>query len=782
MKVSVIGGGPGGLYFSLLAKKSWPDWEITVYDRDPAGNTFGFGVVFSDETLDVFHQYDAPSYEAIRRSFAYWGEVDVHYKGTVKRYDGNGFCGTSRVELLRILRDRCLELNVTVRLEHEVGGIADFPDSDLIVCADGINSGIRETHADHFGTKIDWRPNKFIWMGSTKELDAFNYFFKDTEHGAMVAHCYQYQPGRSTWIIEMGAHVYDGFGFESMGEAEAISVIEDLYADELDGHSMVADRLAFRNFPHITNETWVLGNAVLVGDAKASAHYSIGSGTKLAMEDAVALFEALRAHGTVDAALHDYDTVRREEVEKTQHAALVSLGWFEHMDTHFNLEPEQFAFSLMSRSKQITFENLRLRDAAAVDQVERWFAEKTRRDGYDVDTDEPVAPMFQPIRLRDMVLDNRVVVSPMAQYSAIEGRPTDWHFVHYGSRALGGAGLLITEMTCPSLDARITPGCACLSNETELAEWRRIVDFVHGRSPAKICLQLGHAGRKGSTQLGWEEMDAPLKEDNWDLIAPSPLPWIDGVNQVPREMTRADMDRVIGDFVHSVRLADRAGFDMIEAHFAHGYLLASFISPLTNRRTDEYGGSIENRMRFPLELFAAMRAAWPNHKPMSVRVSATDWHEDGLSEADLKRIADLLIAAGADLIDVSAGQTVPDQKPIYGRMFQTPFSDFVRNEAGAATMAVGNITTADQVNTIVASGRADLVALARPHLGNPYFTLQAAATYGHSAMPWPKQYLSAQTQAEVLAVREKEELAEMKRALKPPSHQVEEAPTASAAE
>jgi len=782
MKISVIGGGPGGLYFSLLAKKSWPDWDITVYDRDPAGNTFGFGVVFSDETLDIFHQYDAESYEEIRRSFAYWGEVDVHYKGTVKRYDGNGFCGTSRVELLRILRERCLDLDVAIHLEHEVGGIEDFPDSDLIVCADGINSGIRTTHADHFGANLDWRPNKFIWAGSTKELDAFNYFFKETEHGAMVAHCYQYQPGRSTWIIETGNHVYEGYGFEHMSEDESIAILEDIYADELDGHKLIVDRLAWRNFPHITNKTWVLDNAVLVGDSKASAHYSIGSGTKLAMEDAVALFEALRKHDGVDAALHDYDTVRREEVEKIQHAALVSLGWFEHMDTHFCLEPEQFAFSLMSRSKQITYENLRLRDAQAVDQVDHWFADKMLRDGYDVDTDNPVAPMFQPYRLRDMDLINRVIVSPMAQYSAVDGTPTDWHFVHYGARAVGGAGLVVTEMTSPSLEGRISPGCTCLFDDAQLGEWTRIVDFVHQNSQAKICMQLGHSGRKGSTQLGWEKSDAPLESDNWPIMSASPLAWEEGVNQTPTEMTRADMDRVIAEFIASVKLAEQAGFDMIEAHFAHGYLLASFISPLTNRRADEYGGSVDNRMRFPVELFSAMRAAWPDHKPMSVRISAADWMEDGLSEADLRRVAELFHEAGADLIDVSAGQTVPDQKPIYGRMFQTPFSDYVRNEIGAATVTVGNITTADQVNTIIASGRSDLVALARPHLANPHFTLAAAANYGHAGTPWPKQYESARRQAEVTAVRAREELTDMKRALKPPSHEIVGDDAAEAAE
>ena len=771
MKVTVIGGGPGGLYFSLLAKKAWPDWQIDVYERDPIDNTFGFGVVFSDETLGTFKEYDEPSYEAIRRSFAYWGEIDVHYKGEILRYDGNGFCGTSRFTLLRLLRDRCTEIGVPIHYETEVA-LEDFTDSDLILIADGINSGTRTRYAEHFGTEIDFRPNKFIWMGSTKPLDSFNYFFKETPAGAIAAHCYQYEPGRSTWIGEMGPQVFDALGFADMSEEEALGKLEEIFADELDGHKLQSDILAWRNFPHITNRTWVMGNAVLVGDAKASAHYSIGSGTKLAMEDAIALYESLKTHGTVPAALREYDTARREEVEKTQHAALVSLGWFEHMDTHWGLEPEQFAFSLMSRSKQITYENLRLRDSQAIDRMDRWFAGSVAAKGFNADVGNPVPPMFQPIRIGGMELKNRVVVSPMAQYSAVDGRTTDWHFVHYTSRALGGAGLVFAEMTCPTMDARITPGCPVLETAEQMAGWKRIVDFVHAETEAKMCMQLGHAGRKASTQVGWEAPDKPLKDGNWPIISASPLPWVDGVNQVPREMTRDDMDAVIAQFANSTRLAAEAGFDMVEAHMAHGYLLASFISPITNRRDDAYGGSVENRMRFPLEVFRAMREAWPADKPISVRLSATDWVDGGLGEAELRDVARLLIDAGADLIDVSAGQTTPEQQPIYGRMFQTPFSDYVRNETGAATMAVGNITTADQVNTIVASGRADLVALARPHLTNPYFTLQSAALYDHQPTHWPKQYESAKSQAFVLAERDRLEQLEMRIATRPGTHEV----------
>ena len=771
MKTTIIGGGPGGLYFAILAKKAWPDWDITVYERNRPDDTFGFGVVFSDETLGTFRDYDAPSYEAIRRAFAYWGDVDVVYKGETLRCGGNGFCGCSRVTLLTLLQERCRELGVKLEFQREVKGVEAFPDSDLIVAADGINSVIRETHKAHFRPSVDLRPNKFVWLGSTRPMDAFKYFFRETPHGIVLAHCYQYEKGASTWIFEMNADTWEHCGFDKQDEDAMCRTLEGVFAGELAGHKLIRNRSLWRNFPTIRNQTWVMGNVVLVGDAKATAHYSIGSGTKLAMEDAIALFEAFRRHGGVQPALREYDAQRREDVEKTQHAADVSLAWFENMKRYWGMDPQQFAFGVMSRSKQITYENVGLRDPDFLAGVTRWFAAKQRALGYQVDVANPPPPMFTPFRLRDMQLENRVVVAPMDQYMAVDGVPTDWHLVHLGSRAVGGAGLLFTEMTCPSPEARITPGCTGLWNEAQAAAWKRIVDFCHAQSKAKLCMQIGHSGRKGSTQVGWERMDHPLERGNWELVAPSALPYA-GDSQVPREMTRADMDRIRDEFVRAAKYADAAGFDMLEIHCAHGYLLSSFISPLTNLRTDEYGGAIEGRMRYPLEVFSACRAAWPEARPMSVRISATDWAPGGLPETDLLALARAFKAAGADLIDVSTGQVVPQQKPVYGRMYQVPFADSVRNEVGIATMAVGNITTADQVNTIVASGRADLVALARPHLANPYFTLQASAWYQHPGQSWPLPYLAGRDQAYRVAQREREDWKAGREALKPPTHEV----------
>ena len=774
MKVSVIGGGPGGLYFALLAKKAWPRWDITVYERNRPDDTFGFGVVFSDQTLDAFKQYDLPSYERIRRRFAYWGGVDVVFKGEVMRSEGNGFCGCSRVALLNILQDRARELGVQMRFQREVDSLEEFPDSDLIVIADGGNSKIRARYEDHFQPSVDLRPNKFTWLGSTRPLDAFKYFFRETPEGIILAHCYQYEADRSTWVIETDEATWKNFGFDRKSEQEMISTLEKVFSRELDGHPLIANRSVWRNFPTITNKTWVKDNAVLVGDAKATAHFSIGSGTKLAMEDAIALYEAFKKENLVEKALRFYDRARREEVEKTQHAANVSLAWFEHMRRYWGMEPPQFAFGVMSRSKQITWENLELRDPAFIKSIHQWFARKVREQGFDVDLDNPPVPMFTPFRPRDMVVENRVVVSPMDQYSAVDGVPGDWHFVHLGSRAVGGAGLVYVEMTCPSPEARISPGDTGLWNETQRDAFRRIVDFCHQNSKAKMCMQLGHSGRKGSTQLGWEQMDHPLERGNWPVVSASPLPYYEGVSQVPREMSRADMDKVVADFKRSTAFANEAGFDMLEVHMAHGYLLASFLSPLTNQRKDEYGGSIENRMRFPLEVWAACRAIFPQNKPMSVRISATDWAPGGLAGEDLIAIAKMLKAAGCDLIDCSTGQTVPQQKPVYGRMYQAPFSDWVRNEVGIATMTVGAVTTPDQVNTILASGKADLVALARPHLANPYFTLQAAAWYQHGGQFWPPQYLSGRDQAMRNAPRERAEQTDLRLRARPASHEVKE--------
>ncbi len=775
MKVSIVGGGPGGLYFALLAQKAWPRWDITVYERNRPDDTFGFGVVFSDQTLDSFKAYDGPSYEMIRRRFAYWGDVDVVYKGRTMRSGGNGFCGCSRVALLHILHDRCRELGVKLNFQREIKSLEELPESDLIVVADGINSAIREQNKTHFQPSVDLQPNKFTWLGSSKPLDAFKYFFRETPEGIILAHCYQYEEGRSTWVIETDEATWKNFGFEAKEEPAMLATLERVFAAELDGHKLIPNRSLWRNFPTITNKTWVKGNAVLIGDAKATAHFSIGSGTKLAMEDAISLFDFVKKEKTISEALKHYDTGRREEVEKTQHTANVSLAWFEHMRRYWGMDPLQFAFGVMSRSKQITWENLELRDPAFVREVQAWFAKKSTDQGFDVDLANPPVPMFTPFRLRGMTLENRVAVSAMAQYSALEGVPADWHLVYLGSRAIGGAGLLFVEMTCVSPEGRITPGCTGLWNGTQRDAFRRITDFCHANSRAKLCLQIGHSGRKGSTQLGWEQMDRPLPAHNWPLVSASPIAYYEGVSQIPRELSRSAMEEIILQFKKSTQLANEAGFDMLEVHMAHGYLLASFISPLTNGRSDEYGGSIENRMRFPLAVWQACRAAWPENKPMSVRVSAADWAPGGLSGADLLALTKMLKDTGCDLIDCSTGQTVPQQRPVYGRMYQAPYADWVRNEVGIATMAVGGITSADQVNTLLASGKADLVALGRPHLVNPYFTLQASAWYQHPGQFWPPQYLSGRDQAMRNSPRERAELTELRLRARPAGHEVKEA-------
>jgi anthraniloyl-CoA monooxygenase len=777
VKISIVGGGPGGLYFALLAKKRWPRWEVELHERNRSDDTFGFGVVFSDATLGTFQDYDAPSYESIRRSFAYWDDVEVVYKGHALRCAGNGFCGCSRVTLLKLLQQRCRELGVAMHFQSEVS-VADLKDSDLVVAADGINSRTRETYAEHFKPSVDLRPNKFVWLGSTQPLDAFKYFFKESEHGILLAHTYQYEKGASTWIIETNADTWQRSGFDKMDEPAMLRALETLFAEELAGHRLTANRSQWRNFPNIRNAIWVMDKVVLVGDAKATAHFSIGSGTKLAMEDAIALYESLRAEGGVKAALARYDSQRREGVERTQHAADVSLAWFENMRRYWNMDPQQFAFGLMSRSKQITYENVRLRDPKFLETVSRWFADKFIPPGFEIVVRNPPPPMFTPFTLRGMRVENRVVVSPMDQYMAKDGMPNEWHLVHLGARAVGGAGLVFVEMTCTSPDARISPGCTGLWNEAQRDAFRRIVDFCHAQSAAKLAMQLGHSGRKGSTQLGWERPDYPLAAGNWEIVAPSPLPYAPQ-SQTPREITRADMDRIRDDFARSAKYADQAGFDLLELHMAHGYLLSSFISPLTNRRKDEYGGPIANRLRYPLEVFRAVREVWPEAKPMSIRISATDWAPRGLSETDLLALARAFKDAGVDLIDVSTGQVVPSQRPIYGRMYQTPYADKIRNELGLATLAVGNITSADQVNTIVVSGRADLVALARAHLADPYFTLHAAAWYQHMGQFWPQPYWPGRDQAYRLAVADRAEWTAGRIATRPASHEAKDEPASS---
>ncbi|WP_316183982.1 MULTISPECIES: bifunctional salicylyl-CoA 5-hydroxylase/oxidoreductase [unclassified Bradyrhizobium] len=765
MKIAIIGGGPAGLYAAILLKKQRPSADIAVYERNRADDTFGFGVVFSDATLDNFEKYDLPSYRRITEEFAYWDDIAVHFRGTVHRVGGNGFCGCSRRTLLTILQERARELGVVIHFEVEIDDEARFADADLIILADGINSRFREKYFDHFQPEVDLRSNKFAWMGSTRPLDAFTFIFQETEWGPFIAHAYQYEAGRSTWIFETDPETFARAGLPGLDERQSADRMKEIFGWFLGDHPLLTNRSMWRNFPMIRNKRWVKGNMVLLGDAKASAHFSIGSGTKLAMEDAIALADAMQHAPDVVAALDIYEHGRREEVEKTQHAADVSLVWFEHVDRFWDFDPVQFAFGVMTRSKAITYDNLTLRAPDFVAEVDKAFARQVRVKGFDVDVGKPAAPMFQPLRLREMTVANRAVVSPMCMYSAVEGVPGDFHLVHYGTRAIGGAGLIFTEMTCVGRDARITPGCAGLWNDKQEAAWKRIVDFVHANSHAKFALQLGHAGRKGATKLMWDGIDRPLEEGGWEVVSASPLPYFPD-SQVPRELDRAAMDRIKAEFVAATERGVACGFDMLELHCAHGYLLASFISPLTNKRTDAYGGSLENRLRFPLEVFSAMRAAWPAHKPMSVRLSATDWAEGGITGDDAVLIARAFAEAGVDLVDVSTGQTVRDAQPVYGRMFQTPFSDQVRNEARVATMCVGNITTADQVNTILAAGRADLVALGRPHLVDPSFTIKAAAWYG-AEVYCPPQYLPGKEQIFRNSVRDRQDFEDLKIKAKP---------------
>ena len=770
MRIAVVGGGPAGLYFALLMKRDWPELTVDVFERNQPDDTFGFGVVFSDQTLDTFRAADAQSYAAIRDNFAYWDDIEIHFKGDNYRVPGNGFCGCSRRSLLMLVQARARELGVNLHFGSEVADAETLKrDYDLVVGADGINSRIRENWRERFQPQTDLRPNHFTWMGSTRPFDAFTFFFKETEHGVFIAHCYQYEAGRSTWVLETDPETFAKAGLGAMDEAQSAAFLEGVFAAELEGHKLITNRSLWRNFPMIRCRHWVVENVVLIGDAKATAHFSIGSGTKLAMEDAIALHKAMgQAKLDVAAGLKLFETQRREEVEKTQHAADVSLVWFEELKRFWDFEPLRFAFGLMTRSKAITYDNLALRAPEMVEAVDKLVADglgdlaKRRKDG------SPVPPAFQPFKLREMRVENRMTLSPMCQYSAEDGLPGDWHLMHYGSRAIGGPGLIFTEMTCVAPDARITPGCTGLWNDEQEAAWKRITTFVHANSAAKICLQLGHAGRKGATKLMWEGMDRPLQEGAWPIISASPLPYYPE-SQVPRAMTRADMDRVKVEFVAAAERGERAGFDMLELHCAHGYLLASFLSPLTNKRTDEYGGSVENRLRYPLEIFRALREAWPREKPMSVRISATDWVEGGLSAADSVAIAEAFATEGCDLVDVSTGQTARESRPVYGRMFQTPFSDRIRNEAEVATMCVGNITTADQVNTIIAAGRADLVALGRPHLADPSFVLRAAAWYGVDTEQ-PVQYGPGKDQLMRNTPRERQDLEELKLKAKPSRH------------
>ncbi|WP_027929463.1 bifunctional salicylyl-CoA 5-hydroxylase/oxidoreductase [Amycolatopsis thermoflava] len=735
MRIAVVGGGPGGLYFAALAQQLSPGDEIDVWERNAADDTFGFGVVFSDETLGGIEHADESIYRQMEREFARWDDIDVHYRGEVLTSGGHGFAAMSRKRLLQILQHRCADLGVRLHfrtLAPDVDRLA--ADYDLVVAADGVNSAVRARHAAVFGPSLESRRCAYMWLGTDKVFDAFKFYIVDTPYGVMQIHGYPFDATGSTFIVEMADEVWQRAGFRAFADREfapgdsdekSIALVRELFADVLGDAQLLANNSRWINFTTVRNQRWRHGNIILLGDAAHTAHFSIGSGTKLAMEDALALAAALHEQPDVERALAAYEAERRPVVESTQRAAQASLEWFENLGQYVHQEPVQFAFNIMTRSRRVTYDNLRVRDPEFVERVDEWFARHEQRRGNGDGDVRP--PMFQPLRVRGLELKNRVVVSPMDMYRATDGLPGDFHLVHLGGKALGGAGLVMTEMVCVSATGRITPGCTGIYTAEQTRAWRRITDFVHTETTAKIGIQIGHSGRKGSTRLMWEGIDQPLPEGNWPVVAPSPLPYRPGVNQVPRELTVRDLGEIRQQFTDAAARAVEAGFDLLELHCAHGYLLSSFISPLTNRRTDRYGGSLRARLRFPLEVFASMREVWPSDRPMSVRISATDWCDDGITADDAVEIAAAFAEAGVDLVDVSTGQVHPDEKPAFGRSYQTPFADRIRNRTGVATMAVGAISSHDDVNSILLAGRADLCLLGRAHLYDPNWTLHAAA-------------------------------------------------------
>ncbi|MFY8181438.1 MAG: bifunctional salicylyl-CoA 5-hydroxylase/oxidoreductase [Flavobacterium sp.] len=771
MKIAVIGGGPGGLYFSILTKKAMPHCQIDIYERNKSDDSFGFGVVFSDETLGEFLKRDMQSYELIRSKFAYWDDIIIARDGQTVNIAGNGFCGCSRKTLLQLLQQRCTEEGVNLHFEHNVDDLSQFEDADIIIASDGIGSQIRTKFASEFGTKIELKQNRFVWLGSTKPLDAFTYFFRNTEHGLIVAHSYQYEAGMSTWIFECSDETWQKFQFEVTNEEDTIAKIAEIFKEELDGHPLISNKSHWRQFPHVTNENWYHKNIVLLGDAKATAHYSIGSGTKLAMDSAIGLFDALMANpNDVQAVFQHYDKSRRNTVEMIQYAALVSLDWFENMNRHNQHPFYQFAFGCMTRAKKVTYENLRLRDKSFTDKVLEEFLLASSASGNKNETLhkalEGKSAAFSPFKLRNLELQNRITMSSMGQYSAENGLVNDWHFQHYTSRAIGGLGLILTEMTAVSETGRITLGCAGIYKENQIVEWKRINDFIHKNTQTKIGIQLGHSGRKGGSKIPWEET---FSGESWELLSASAIPFNEN-SATPKEMTLDDMDLVTSQFVQATINSDKAGFDLIELQAHHGFLLASFLSPLTNIRTDEFGGSIENRLKFPLRVFNEMRNVFPKEKPMSVRISATDWSEDGISEEDVIAIATAFKNTGADIINVSTGNTVANQKPITGRMWQTPFSDAVRNTVHIPTITAGYIQDIDQINTIILNGRADLVALGRPLLLDANFVRNAQAYEQFQSNDIPNQYKMGISHLYPLKASERKQAEGMKKALKPKSN------------
>lgn len=773
MRTLVVGGGPGGLYAALLLKRRDPGAHVTVLERNRPDDTFGWGVVLSDLTVDNLQAADPESGATIRRALHHWDDIEVHFGGRTIRSGGHGFSGIGRRQMLAILQQRCRDLGVCLHFERELPAddlesVIAAEQADIVIAADGIHSAIRSRFADTYRPDIDVRLCRYTWLGTPRTLDAFTFAFAHTPHGWFQAHAYQFDASMSTFIVETPWDSWERAGLDRMSESESIAFCESLFADVLKGAPLQGNAAhrrgsaQWQQFPRVTCGEWVHRvevdgrrvPVILLGDAAHTAHFSIGSGTKLALEDAISLDAHLAASDNLDDALAHYQADRSVEVLKLQNAARNSTEWFEHVDRYARLSPEQFAYSLLTRSQRISHENLRVRDRAYVAEFERWFAQHS---GLAIDPGQPAPPaIFTPFTIRGAMLPNRIVVSPMAQYTAdSDGCTTDWHLVHLGARATGGAGLVMTEMTCVAPDARITPWCTGMWNERHRDRWTRIVNFVHEYSRAKIGLQLGHAGAKGATRKMWDAVDHPLPSGEWPLIAASETQYLPGISQVARAMTPEDMDRVVGEFVRATQLGIEAGFDWLELHAAHGYLLSGFLSPLTNRRTDEYGGSLDGRMRFPLRVFTAMRDAWPEHLPMSIRISAHDWHDGGNTADDAVEIARRFRSAGADMIDVSAGQVVHDERPVFGRMWMTPFADRVRQEAGIATIAVGAITDADQANGIIASGRADLVAIARPHLVNPAWTLTESARLGYEGAMWPDQYLAGKHQLDRLIARER---------------------------
>jgi anthraniloyl-CoA monooxygenase len=748
VRIAVLGGGPGGLYFAALAKQLDPRHEVHLWERNAPDDTFGFGVVFSDETLGGIEHADPTVFARMERDFARWDDIDVHYQGTVLTSGGHGFAAMSRHRLLAILQQRCAEVGVRTQFRAEAPA-ADVLASgyDLVVAADGANSQTRTRLAAAFGPELETRRCAYIWLGTDLVFDAFKFYILDTPAGVMQVHGYPYSRDASTFILEARDDVWHRAGFDGLASAAAelppgrsdetsIEIIRELCADMLGGHRIVGNNSRWVHFTTVRCASWRHGNVVLLGDAAHTAHFSIGSGTKLAMEDALALAACLHEQPDVTAAAAAYEAERRPVVASTQRAAQASLEWFENIGSYTGQQPEQFAFNIITRSRRVTYDNLRLRDPEFVAEMDRWFAGGR---------DDVRPPMFQPVRIGQLELANRIIVSPMDMYSARDGVPGDFHLVHLGSKALGGAGLVMTEMVCVSGTGRISPGCAGLYTGEQEAAWRRIVDFVHTRSDARIGIQLGHSGRKGSTRLMWEGIDQPLEQGNWEVCGPSPLPY-SAVNQVPKELTEADLAQITAQFRHAAQRAARAGFDLLELHCAHGYLLSSFLSPLTNKRTDAYGGSLEGRLRFPLEVFDAVRAVWPADRPMTVRISATDWHDGGIDADEAVEIARAFAEHGVDGIDVSTGQVVSGERPAFGRSYQTPYADRIRNEIGrkygVAVIAVGAISSYDDVNSILLAGRADLCALGRAHLYDPQWTLHAAAEQGYSGagVRWPDQF------------------------------------------